>query len=119
MTKKRNIPWSTICIVAGVLLFAVVALKMSGPEPVPLENFEDIATCIGERSTLYVQLGCSHCKDQEELFGEYYDKLKTVDCAFQQSKCFDIEGTPTWVIGSRKYVGVHSIPELQELTGCE
>ena len=63
--KKES--WWTLAIIIGVFLIAYFALSNKSPET-PIE----IAKCIGENSVLYVQLGCSHCKTQEELFGENY-----------------------------------------------
>ena len=65
----------TIGVIIAVLVLAYVIINSKDPIPV---TDEEIAKCIGENSVLYVQLGCSHCKDQEDLFGEYLDNLKTL-----------------------------------------
>ena len=63
-----------------------------------LEGMEEISKCIGQRSILYVQLGCVHCETQKEMFGEYYQNLNTIDCFYESNKCASITATPTWVI---------------------
>lgn len=106
----------TIAIIIGVIIFAVFILNRSHPE-----TSEEIAKCIGENSELYTQLGCSHCEDQEEMFGENLKYLEIVDCFYEKEKCSveDITATPTWKIKGEKYKGVQTIEKLQELTGCE
>ncbi|MBS3076313.1 hypothetical protein J4481_01060, partial [Candidatus Pacearchaeota archaeon] len=82
------------------------------------ETPEEIVKCIGENSVLYVQLGCSHCKTQEDMFGKNLKYLEIIDCWFEKEKCENISGTPTWKIKGEYYKGVQSIKKLQELTGC-
>ena len=62
------------------------------------EDLNEIAKCIAKKSTLYVQLGCHYCELQEEMFGESYQYLNTVDCFYEPQQCYGIKGTPTWVI---------------------
>ena len=103
----------TLLIILGVIILAIFILKK--PEQQVSEN---VAKCIGENSNLYVQLGCSHCKTQEDMFGEYYEYLNVTDCYYEKNSCLDISGTPTWVINNEKYLGVQSIEKLQQLTNC-
>ena len=105
----------TIGVIIAVLVLAYVIINSKDPIPV---TDEEIAKCIGENSVLYVQLGCSHCKDQEDLFGEYLDNLKIIDCFYERDKCKGIAGTPTWKINGELIENVQSIKKLQELTGC-
>jgi len=104
-----------LVIVICVVILAVIILLNSGKAP---ETTEEIAKCIGENSILYVQLGCSHCRDQEDMFGEFKDKLTIIDCFYERDKCADIEATPSWKIKGELYEGVQSIENLKELTGC-
>jgi hypothetical protein len=111
---KKN-SWVNIAIIAAVLIIAFFVLR----KPTPVTT-EEIARCIGENSVLYVQLGCPHCKTQEDMFGNNKQYLKIVDCFYETAsgKCTDIQSTPTWLISGKKYEGVQSIEKLQELTGC-
>lgn len=109
--KKRNL--ITIVIILGIVILSYSILSKSHPEV-----DKGTAQCIGKNSIEYVQLGCSHCEDQEKLFGDNYQYLNVVDCFFELEKCGDITHTPTWVIGNKKYEGVQSIEKLKELTGC-
>lgn len=111
--KKSS--WITIGILIAVIILAYFLINKQKPE-----TPEAVAKCIGEKSELYVQLGCSHCKDQEEMFGENLKYLNRIDCFYEREKCAEkeIAGTPTWIIGGEKYEGVKSIEKLKELTGC-
>lgn len=105
----------TILIILLVLIISFFLLKKSSPE-----TTEEIAKCIGKNSILYVQLGCIHCENQKELFGESVKYLEIVDCWFEKEKCNtnEITATPTWIINNKKYEEVQSIKKLQKLTGC-
>lgn len=114
--KKLNKGWViTILVAVGVLIFAIYLINKENSE-----TPKEIAQCIGEKSTLYVQLGCPHCIKQENAFGENYKYLNVVDCYYDAKACIksNITGTPTWVINGEKYIGFQSIEKLQELTGC-
>ena len=112
---KRSTLW-TIGVVAAVLLLAYFILSKPA-----VKLTDNIAECIGENSIVYEQLGCHACETQQELFGEDYEYLNSVDCFFEREKCSDakIRATPTWVIDGKKIEGVQSIEKLQELTGCQ
>jgi hypothetical protein len=111
-TKLALINISILVILIFVVYFGFFH-KPSGTE-------ESVARCIGEKSTLYVQIGCSACARQEEMFGKEIKYIKLVDCIYETEKCSiaGITHTPTWVINGEKYVGVQSIDKLKELTSC-
>jgi hypothetical protein len=79
---------------------------------------EETAKCIGDNSLLYIQEGCSHCETQENMFGENFKYINTVDCTITPQDCSGIIGTPSWKIDGELYSGVQSIKRLKELTGC-
>jgi len=109
----NNQNWVSVIIVLAILVFAYFVITRDKTQVT-----EEVAQCIGQKSTLYVQLGCTHCKTQEEMFGDYYQYLTFIDCVYEREKCSDIEGTPTWKINGINYKGIQSIEKLRELTGC-
>ena len=111
MKKKKGV---TFIIILVVLILAIIIMTRSHPE-----TSKEVAECIGKNSKLYTQLGCNHCEQQEDLFGDNYQYLDVTDCWFERDKCEGIEFTPTWVIKGEKYEEVLSIKKLQELTGCQ
>ncbi len=113
--KKRLISWIiflAILLLAGIILF----FKYSQEDKQTIQS--DVIKCIGEHSTLYVQLGCHYCKMQEDMFGDSLKYLKIVDCFYTPENCSNIKGTPTWEINGKYYLGVRNIDELKNLTGC-
>lgn len=111
--KKEN--WITIAIIVAVIILAYFLINKAKPQ-----TSEELAKCIGEKSKLYVQLGCPHCKIQEDMFGDNFKYLNSTDCFYERDKCISegIEATPTWIINGQKYEGVQSIDTLKTLTGC-
>jgi hypothetical protein len=114
--KKVKISQSTLITIIIVLVIAsIVILAFTMPVT---KSSEEIAKCIGERSTLYTQLGCHACQTQETLFGTNFQYLNVIDCFYNRYNCFDIQATPTWEINGEFYTGVQSVDKLQELTKC-
>ena len=101
----------------GIILVIIIISYFSLTKPTPETN-QEIVQCIGEKSILYSQLGCSHCETQEELFGDNLQYINKIDCFYESEKCIGIQGTPSWKIKGEYYTGVKSIEKLQELTGC-
>ena len=114
--KKETI--ASIVVILAVLIFASYLIFNKAS----VQTSADVAKCIGQNSLLYTQTGCSHCKDQEDLFRNNTQYLNMIDCLKDgnMQKCIDakIEGTPTWIIKNQSYVGVQTIEKLKELTGC-
>jgi hypothetical protein len=115
MKAKTKNTIITIIIILAIAILAFVVLSKK-----PAETDSEIVKCIGSKSILYVQLGCSHCKVQEEMFGDNLQYINKIDCWYERQSCIDnnITGTPTWIIKDQEYVGVQSIDKLKELTGC-
>jgi len=121
MEKEKII---TLSIVVFILLIAgtIIYSKNIGLTVKDTPS-EEIARYIGQHSVLYVQLGCIHCKEQEDLFGANVRYLNIVDYFKEEDKQkfidAGIEYTPTWIINNQKYEGVQSIEKLKELTGYQ
>ena len=106
-------------VLFGIVLFVIIGIYLL--KDTPEVSGEETARCIGQNSELYVQLGCSHCETQKELFRENVQYLNIIDCTVDKEKCIevDIRGTPTWVINEEKVLGIQTIEQLKELTGCQ
>jgi len=119
---KNNSLITMVVILAVIILAIIIIISSGNPNSNPNGNnssLEETAKCIGEKATLYVQLGCHACENQEKMFGEYVQYLIIIDCWYEKEKCVGITATPTWVINGEQYKGVQSIEKLKELTGCE
>ncbi len=102
-----------LAIIAGIYYYRNIN---SNPDIIDKKTAE----CIASKSALYVQTGCPHCKIQEDMFGEYLDSLNIIDCLNSPDKCTEagVEQIPTWIIAGQKHIGIRTIKELKELTGC-
>lgn len=115
----------TLSVIAVILLVAGGIIYFNNFQGSTIQDIpsEEVAKWIGEHSVLYVQTGCSHCKVQEDLFGENVKYLNILDGIKPENrqKFIDagIEVTPTWVINNQKYIGVQSVEKLKELTGYQ
>jgi len=113
--RTRNI--ITAGIIVGISLLAVVLILIKTNYSNPSE---EIVECIANKSVLYVQEGCSHCKRQLEIFGECYNLLNVVDCTKTPNECIKVglRAVPTWIINGTLIEGAYKIEELQNMTGC-
>jgi len=115
--KKKISKSNTITLVIILVIAIISTLALTKPESV---TKEELIKCIGKNSVLYTQIGCTHCKTQENLFGENYKFLTVIDCFYDREICSQkgIPGTPSWIINDKLYLGVQSIDKLKELTKC-
>ena len=114
--SKKPILWIVITIV--LLIIACVLLLKYLPKQSNLDH--EMMSCIGENSLLVASKGCGYCHNQIEMFGDDKDSLNIIYCEDDEQFCIDnqIAGVPTWIINEEKFVGVRTIDELKELTGC-
>ncbi|VVB79439.1 Uncharacterised protein [uncultured archaeon] len=113
--KRHSMITLGVIILVVIVALSVIYFRSLNPG-VPA----DIAKCIGDKSELYVKLGCTHCEDQKKMFGDSYQYLKTIDCFYNLDLCLNksIQATPTWIIEGKQYVGLQQIETLQRVTGC-
>ena len=117
--KKKKRDWVTWILVVLVIIGGIyIASDSQGGEN--SESKEEIAKCIANKSTLYVQLGCHACKTQENILGDNYKYFDVVDCFYEQDKCVEmnITATPTWIIKGERYKGYKRMDKLEELANC-
>ncbi len=117
MKIKKKVLGNIIFVVAMIVILFVYFYEPSS-EPANNNNTGNVAECIGQNSVVYVKLGCSACNIQEEMFGDDWQYMNTIDCFFERDMCGGISGTPTWVIDNQKYEEIQTIKKLRDLTGC-
>lgn len=113
--KKKWMRLLNVFIILIILIISFFSIMTSKNKKTP---DEELIKCIGEKSKLYVQLGCPHCRTQENLFGNNLKYINLIDCFYENEKCGKITGTPAWEINGEYYLGVKSIKKLKELTKC-
>lgn len=113
--KKQDL--ITIGLILLVIVIAIFVLYLKNQHP---RVQEDIAKCIGSKSELYTKLGCTHCEIQKKMFGDSYQYLTVIDCWYERDLCLNkgVQGTPTWIIDGKQYIGVQEIETLRRITGC-
>jgi hypothetical protein len=116
MVKRVNYKSSLITI--GIIFAIIIIAYFSLQKPTPVLTDSELIQCIGENSILYVQVGCSHCEDQKDLFGDNIEHINKIDCFFEPEECEGVQGVPSWKMGNEILLGVKTIDELKELTGC-
>lgn len=116
--NKKQFKTSLIMVGITVLIILIVVLIFLIRKPEIAD--EETAICIGNHSILYFSKTCTHCVQQEAMFGENVKFLTSIDCLDFPSTCLDqgIDSVPTWIINDKRYPGIHSIRELRNLTGC-
>lgn len=118
---NKKVASTVVTILILLVIGAVILYVTIGKTPSVAVSVE-AAQYIGNHSIVYVQAGCSHCIDQENLFGANWKYINALDCVASQANtqvCINnnISATPTWVINGKQYVGVQSIQTLENLTG--
>ena len=111
----------TIGIIFLVLVLAFLLLFLKSLVQPSAE--EELTICLANKTTLFSQKGCHYCRQEEDLFGEYYELLNVIDCVKKENAdvCFNsgIRATPSWVLNNGTILsGFHSLEELKEMTGC-
>ena len=106
-----------ICIGVIVLIMIIaVVYSFTGKDTTTIN--EETATCISERSEIYVLSTCGACKAQKEILGEYLELFNITDCTENPELCVGISAVPTWFINGEKVVGVRTVEQLKEISGC-
>ena len=105
-----------IIILVAITIFSLFAFNNQG-------NYDEFAKCLTEKGiSMGGTEGCSHCKNQKEMFGSSFQFIDYHDCDSDQAWCIEkgIEGYPTWILSDgSKHPGEQQLSTLAELSGCE
>ena len=114
----------TILIIINLLPFIIFNLSED-------TNLDSFAQCLTDEGlVIYSSSVCSHCIQQEALFGSSFEYITRMECNPQEEDtdiilCVEagIEGTPTWLMEVNgveidRAVGYQSLAELAEWSGC-
>jgi hypothetical protein len=94
-------------------------------KPVVTLGFAECLTSKG--ATLYGAYWDSSTKKQKDYFGAEIAKISYVECGVQgdfraQDKVCEDAGIlayPTWVVNNQKHMGIQTLQQLAQLTGCK
>jgi len=106
-----------IIFVILIIVAALLYIYIDRSEPT-ITMDKQTATCIAEKSELYVLDTCGACKNQKKILGEYLELFNMIECTENPTLCSGITVVPTWIINGKKHIGVQSVNNLKEITGC-
>jgi hypothetical protein len=121
--KLKN--FLTVLIIINLIPFVI--FNLSGDT----QNLDSFAQCLTDEGlVIYSSSTCSHCIQQEALFGGSFEYIIRKECNPNEldtdiGLCQEmgIEGTPTWLMELNgveidRAVGYQSLDELAEWTAC-
>ena len=106
----------------AILLWASLPALAAHSGPSSAEPTAEFAQCVSESgAVMFGTDWCSHCTEQKELFGEYFELVEYVNCDYNRLLCDEagVRGYPTWIINGESYPGTKPLETLAGLTGCE
>lgn len=117
---KKIIKKKYLAIAIGIILVlaTMFIIKNIIGKNASSEKEDDFFKCLSQRTTLYMNPGCSYCINQEKILGENIKSIKIIDCSKDYGKCSQIRGTPTWIINGNQEIGVKTLDQLKALSGC-
>ena len=112
--KKETIFVISIIIIIAAVIFLIYGLKDNGNQD------DKTLKCIANNSMLFVSKTCGHCATQKQMLGDSINLFQIYDIHDnpELANQYEITQIPTWIIDDKKYVGVKSVSQLTELTGC-
>jgi thiol-disulfide isomerase/thioredoxin len=121
--KKENIIfYITIGItIIGIIIFLLFFNNSSRTEPKDEKNLTSFIECLNQKGAImYGTEWCGYCRSQKEQFGEYFEKIRYVDCNLEREVCQNagVKGFPTWVINEKLESGFKTLEQLSKISQC-
>ena len=108
-----------------LLLILILLFALSGCNKTLDPQSVKLVSCLEEKEVkMYGAFWCGHCEDQKKLLGDTESIYVECDARGKNEQaelCIEkgIEGYPTFELGNGTFIsGVHSVPELAKITGC-
>ncbi len=109
-------------LILGLWFVAKTITSLTG-YTIGAARFDTFAKCLTEKgAALYTSdQGCESCIQQKAIFKSSYQYLTVVNCGTDPATCAEkeIKYGPVWIIDGKKYFGLHGVPKLAGITGCE
>ena len=112
MKKKEILILVLLIIPIVIIILSINYLKANG------NHNDETMQCIAEKSKLIVSPTCGACASQKQILGDYLDDFELININQQIAEQYHINAVPTWIIDEQNYVGVKTIEQLKEITGC-
>jgi ribosomal protein S27E len=107
-----------IFLIAGLYIFTNWFSILTGYFTGESEQAK-LAQCLRESGAeFYTSVSCADCEKQEELFGESFKLISSIDCGNNKELCPNLREIPAWYINKNVHYGLKALNELKELSGC-
>ena len=113
----NNVLFILIGIVLVIVLYFYHTYKENKVEPVIKEKKVEFELDDQDDIIMYGKDSCPWCKRQKTELGEYWGKVKYVNCATDSGKCEEISALPTWVIKGERSEGFIKKSEFEKKCG--
>jgi thiol-disulfide isomerase/thioredoxin len=84
---------------------------------------EEFTLCLNNTgAVMYGTSWCHYCQQQKTMFAPFFaNYIQFVDCDLNQEICQNksVLSYPTWIIDDKRAVGLQSMQQLSELSGCK
>ncbi len=107
-----------LALVAGLIVILLLLIFW----PWRAASNISMAQCLTEKGVVMYGLDtCEECRNQKNMFGADFEKIKYVNCNFHLNECRSkgITVYPVWSYGNKVLVGLQSTESLSALTGCK
>lgn len=114
-------------LLAGIAIVAAFGAAYYLGQRKKTSRLDAFAQCIaGKGSKMYGLYWCTHCAEQEAMFGSSFQYIPYVECGIkgahqEDPKCLEagVKNFPTWQFGDgERLEGPQSLQFLSEKTGC-
>jgi len=121
--KKKVLITAVLLVVVagGFWLITRAVTNYTGYSIAEIEDIEEFAKCLSEKDILvYLNSEFSNYGKQIMIFGTSFEHLNVIDCSKEIERCLEDEVTqvPTWIINNERILGVQSLKNLADLSGC-
>lgn len=112
---QSNVAYGMALVVAGVAMAAWFLW------PRAAASGEGFGVCLKEKGVvMYGVDTCENCQRQKEILGDAFEHVPYVNCYFEESECRarGVQYYPLWALEGKTVVGVQSLNELSQFSGC-
>jgi hypothetical protein len=123
--EKQMISGTRVLII-GFLIFAGFAGWAFWLRRTRASRYDAFAQCLAAKQVkMYGLYWCSHCAEQEQMFGSSFKYVPYTECGIKGSRqeapeCIqaNVKNFPTWEFSGMRHEGVLPLTALAERTGC-
>lgn len=106
--------------IAFIIIFILLIIYMRSQDTGIAPTKEFVDCIIGKGSIMYGTSWCHYCQQQKSMLSPYFEGITFVDCDLQKDECIknNVQSYPTWKINGTLHIGLQSLQQLSDITGC-